>query len=296
MSARPLCLALAAALLGTAVLAPGAPASVRCSHSPTPGRELRLIPYEDPHIDLDFADGTVVRRGNRILVLSGVGDMVECRGPVATVANTETILFLQGGLSFNTVDLSGGLPAPHIEFRTELGALGFGTVRGTRGADRFALGGTPAAIALTLDPTSSAPPPIIWDGLGVSDPVIQAGPGNDTVDATAVTRPDSVPILEGGDGNDTLLGSAFADGLDGGRGRDLLSGGAGNDDLDGRDGDRDRLDCGPGHGDRVEPGRDDRLKSCEEVVRPRPPRNPSIPKIPGLTKRGISKISGLTNE
>ena len=123
---RLLGLALAACL----ALAPGAAASVRCSHTDPPAEELRVVPYEDPRIDLDFASGTVRRKGSRILVLDGLSHAVRCAGPAPTAANTKTILFLQDGLSFATVNLSGGLPAPHVDFRAGLGALAYGFVKG----------------------------------------------------------------------------------------------------------------------------------------------------------------------
>jgi Ca2+-binding RTX toxin-like protein len=279
MKSPALGLVLAAILLAT--LVPGAAASVRCNHSGPPANELRVLPYEDPHVDLDFADGTVRRRGNRILVLNILGDPVKCTGPAATVADTQSILFLQGGLSFNTLDLSGGLPAPHIEFRSELGALGYGIVTGTEGPDHWTLGGTATAVGLGIDPAAPEDLQISWDGLGTNVPVLEPGKGNDTVDASAIRRRHTTVLIDGGEGDDTLLGSPFGDGIKGGPGRDTLVGGGGNDELDGRDGGgRDRLDCGAGGKDKAQPDRGDSVKGCEKIERPgrrHPPRPPKPP-------------------
>jgi hypothetical protein len=271
-------LALAACL----VLAPGASASVRCSHTDPPVEELRVTPYADPHVDLDFADGTVRRRGSRILVLDVLGEELKCAGPTATVANTGTIVFLQSGLAFNTLDLSGGLPAPHIEFRADLGALGYGIVTGTPGPDQWSLGGTTSAVGLAVDPLAPQDLQVTWDGLGANVPVVEPGRGNDTVDASAIQRRHTITLIEGGEGNDTLLGSRFGDGIGGGPGRDLLAGGGGNDELNGRDRDRDRLDCGAGARDRAKPGRGDSVKGCERIELPGHRHRGPIPKPPWL--------------
>jgi Ca2+-binding RTX toxin-like protein len=270
-------------LLACLVLTPGATASVRCDHTDPPADELRVTPYADPNDDLDFADGTVRLSGTRILVLDVLGDPVKCAGPAATVANTGTIVFLQRGLAFNTLDLSGGLPAPHIEFRSDLGALGYGIVIGTPGPDEWALGGTTTAVGLALDPATPQDPQIAWDGLGTNVPVIQPEQGNDIVDASAIQRRRTVTLINGGAGDDTLLGSEFGDGIEGGPGRDVLAGGGGNDALDGRDRDRDRLDCGAGAGDKARLGRGDSVKGCEKIERPGHRHRGRIPKPPWLS-------------
>jgi hypothetical protein len=65
-------------------------------------------------------------------------------------------------------------------------------------------------------------------------------------------------VLDGGSGNDTLVG---------GPGRDVLIGGPGDDVLLARDGQRDRIRCGPGR-DRVIADRIDVVaRDCERVVR-----------------------------
>jgi dienelactone hydrolase len=64
--------------------------------------------------------------------------------------------------------------------------------------------------------------------------------------------------LAGDAGADKLKGGADADRLNGGDGRDVLGGGPGPDILKAKDGERDRLKCGPGR-DRVRADRRDKL-------------------------------------
>jgi Ca2+-binding RTX toxin-like protein len=83
----------------------------------------------------------------------------------------------------------------------------------------------------------------LLSGLGGADTILGLA-GND--------------LLDGGAGNDTLVG---------GPGRDTLLGRSGNDVLSVRDGQRDRVSCGPGR-DRVLADRSDVVaRDCEHVVR-----------------------------
>ena len=85
--------------------------------------------------------------------------------------------------------------------------------------------------------------------------------------------PDTLRGLGGGDtiigltGNDVLDGGSGNDTLVGGPGRDVLIGGTGNDVLSARDGQPDRIRCGPGR-DRVIADRFDVVaRDCERVLR-----------------------------
>jgi Ca2+-binding RTX toxin-like protein len=76
--------------------------------------------------------------------------------------------------------------------------------------------------------------------------------------------------IHGGNNADTLYGNRYGDKIIGGKGTDHLYGGYGDDRLVGRDlnssgiGQRDVLDCGPGH-DTFAADFDDRvLANCEE--------------------------------
>jgi RTX calcium-binding nonapeptide repeat (4 copies) len=76
----------------------------------------------------------------------------------------------------------------------------------------------------------------------------------------------------GGAGADVLLGGPGKDRLIGGRGRDNISGGSGDDRIGARDGQRDRIVCGPGR-DVVRADAVDRIgSSCERTTHaPSPP-------------------------
>jgi Ca2+-binding RTX toxin-like protein len=78
--------------------------------------------------------------------------------------------------------------------------------------------------------------------------------------------------VHGGSNADDLYGNRYGDTIYGGTGQDRLYGGSGDDHLVGRDlnnrgiGQRDVLDCGPGH-DTFAADYDDRvLNNCEEGV------------------------------
>lgn len=80
---------------------------------------------------------------------------------------------------------------------------------------------------------------------GTGDDVIDGGAGNDTIFANR-----GVDTISGGDGNDTLWAQARGDvapgpGVD--QVGDTVNGGNGNDTIHTRDGEVDRITCGPGH-------------------------------------------------
>ena len=66
---------------------------------------------------------------------------------------------------------------------------------------------------------------------------------------------------------DHLYGGPGHDRLRGGPGADRLMGGAGNDVIQARDGGRDVVRCGPGHGDRARVDFRDRVFGCEHLSR-----------------------------
>jgi Ca2+-binding RTX toxin-like protein len=73
--------------------------------------------------------------------------------------------------------------------------------------------------------------------------------------------------VNGGPGADTLLGGAGDDTINGGRGVDLIVAGSGDDLVRARDGQRDRITCGPGSDRVVADGRDRVGGDCEVVRR-----------------------------
>jgi Ca2+-binding RTX toxin-like protein len=89
--------------------------------------------------------------------------------------------------------------------------------------------------------------------------------------------------MGGGPGNDVVHGYAGNDTLIGGPGRDDIRGGPGADRFIARDGQPDRIVCGPGR-DRVQRDLSDKVGSdCESVTPPREtPKPPDEPK-PGTT-------------
>jgi len=72
--------------------------------------------------------------------------------------------------------------------------------------------------------------------------------------------------INGGPGNDYLDGGSGNDTITGGPGHDTIVGGSGNDVIHARDGERDRIDCGPGNDVAVVDGHD-RVRNCETVER-----------------------------
>ncbi|HEV2060430.1 MAG TPA: calcium-binding protein, partial [Solirubrobacteraceae bacterium] len=99
---------------------------------------------------------------------------------------------------------------------------------------------------------------------------LYGGTSNDRLDGGTGTD-----MLAGGGGSDDLIGSAGSDRLFGesghdrivaGGGRNQIDGGSGNDSIEARNGERDRIICGPGR-DRVRADRYDRLNGCEIVSR-----------------------------
>ncbi len=250
--------------------APAAQASLRCTQSAD--GVLQIAPYENPKIDLDSAGATVRREGNRVLVLANpfndAGEAIPCSGGQPTVATTKRIVFLQSGLSFGQVQLSGGLPAARIEFRALRGSLAYGTVVGTAGADEWVFGGSATEVDLALDPAEPQRSQIVFDGPGRSVIVAEPHNGDDLVDASGIADPRvRVTMLDGGPGDDTLLGSQFPDFLNGGKGSDRLEGGGGNDQIRSRDEYPDVVGCGAGK-DQAKVGNGDTVTGCEKVDRP----------------------------
>ena len=96
-------------------------------------------------------------------------------------------------------------------------------------------------------------------------------------------------VIYGMGGNDTLLGGAGDDRIYGGDGNDIITGGPGADQLYGgpgsdtiyaADGERDRVDCGPGK-DRAVVDSADKTVGCEVVViAPAPESGPTSPTNP----------------
>lgn len=245
------------------VVAPAARASIVCSLSAH--GVLLIRPYENREIDLDFASATLRRSGGRLIVRDQPSPPVKCQGGSPTVANTKRIVFLEGGLSFATVQLQGWLPAPQVEFRALPHALAYGIVSGTKGADDWAFGGSRSRATLSVDPDRPSDHQFVYDGPGLAVGAADGHAGDDVFDASQVADPRLLTLLEGGEGNDTLLGSPFRDALVGGPGADTMEAGAGRDSIDSHDDEADDVvDCGEGR-DEVRADKSDPVSGCESV-------------------------------
>ena len=143
--------------------------------------------------------------------------------------------------------LSGGADRDQLR-----GGAGADDLAGGPGFDRASYTGSAEGVRASIDDVAN-------DGA-------QGGAEGDNV------RTD-VEDLQGGDGNDTLVGSAAGNVLDGGAGNDSVDGGGGFDEYnlgDGadtasaRDGNGERILCGPG-GDSVIADDVDETSDCESV-------------------------------
>ena len=86
-------------------------------------------------------------------------------------------------------------------------------------------------------------------------------------------------LVKGTPSHDVIVGDRSANQIDGtggddticgGPGNDRLYGGPGNDRIFSHDGQRDVIDCGPGHDEAIVEAVD-RTRRCETVIRPHPP-------------------------
>jgi hypothetical protein len=111
---------------------------------------------------------------------------------------------------------------------------------------------------------------------------LAGGSGNDLVhgfagkDKTAGGK--GADDVLAGRGNDTSVGGPGPDQVFDDKGRDHLRGGPGNDRFSAHDGDRDRIDCGPGE-DIAWIDRLDVAKGCEHAYRTRREAPKKLPKI-----------------
>jgi hypothetical protein len=107
-------------------------------------------------------------------------------------------------------------------------------VRGTGTVERFPASGDNDPITSVPGNCAEVDAQVQYACSGVTRVVVDAGEGDDTIDATAATVPVS---LDGGPDNDTVSGGDGADTVSGSDGNDVLRGGAGDDTLEGGGGD-----------------------------------------------------------
>jgi Ca2+-binding RTX toxin-like protein len=135
---------------------------------------------------------------------------------VFATGNAELVLDGQAGDDTATI-LLGNLVGPVTV--VDYG----GTFTGTDGAD---------TIVLTDTQVTSGGQTIDLTATNVT-PTLTGGEGDDSLDASAATRP---AVLVGGDGSDTITGGSQDDSITGGDGDDELTGGAGDDTFEFADG------------------------------------------------------------
>jgi Ca2+-binding RTX toxin-like protein len=155
------------------------------------------------------------------------------------VAGVEQVIVVAlGGTDTITVnDLSKtGVTAVNIDLAA---APGSGTGDGQ--ADTVIVNGTNAHDAVTISGDARGTTVTgLASGVGIAGAeadkdrlIVQAGAGDDAIDASGLLATGIQLTADGGDGNDVILGGAGNDTLIGGAGNDVLVGGPGQDALDG---------------------------------------------------------------
>jgi hypothetical protein len=142
------------------------------------------------------------------------------------------------------------------------GGPGADLLSGGEGDDSVAYGGS-ASVDVSLDLVANDGAAGERDNVGVDVEDVFAGDGDDKLVGSAGAN-----TLDGGAGNDRITGGA---------GADTLFGGEGDDFIDARDGQRDRVECGPGNDTAKVDRIDDVSTDCE--TRAKPP----VTITPGLT-------------
>jgi Ca2+-binding RTX toxin-like protein len=152
-----------------------------------------------------------------------------------SVSQVETIEFnaLGGADNVTIGDLTGtGVKNVNIDLASPPGSgIGDGaadmvTAEGTAANDHITITGAGTAVSVTGSPATVN----INGAEGANDRlIVDAGAGNDTINAGALPAGVIGLTLEGGAGNDTITGSSGDDTLIGGRGDDNVIGGRGND-------------------------------------------------------------------
>ncbi len=124
------------------------------------------------------------------------------------------------------------------------------TVNGTGGNDQIQVVGAGSSVTVT----GLAAQVSITGAEGANDVLtVNAGSGNDVINAQTLPAATIKLVIDGGAGNDTITGSQGADTLIGGTGNDMVTGGQGNDVADLGDG-NDTFVWNPGDGSDVVEG------------------------------------------
>jgi hypothetical protein len=237
------------------------------------------------------------------LNLTNGGEPLQCEGGTPTVTNIDSIRY-RAGVSVGPtlqIDERGGPFAPGAsdegdgssEIEISVDRLSALFVAGTPHADDIAFGWARRRSGFNLDAAEAKPDVDLRiprkfelatlfgeagaDTLsansraGLASPATTVGQevfinGQSGDDVLIGGRNDS--LLAGGRGSDLLAGGPGDDGISLGAGRDRAYGGSGSDFFYARDGQRDRIDCGPG----LDPPQPIRSPRCSEALR----RTPSL--------------------
>jgi Ca2+-binding RTX toxin-like protein len=178
---------------------------------------------------------TLSANGDRLRLFRDVGSVTMDTNDVETV----TINALGGADTIRVGDLSGtDVTAVNLNLAAAGGA-GDGQadtviVTGTGGSDAVTVAGDASGTSI-----SGLPARVTVTGAEAAADrlMVNAGAGDDVVDASGLAANAIRLAVDGGDGDDVLLGGAGADALTGGAGDDVLMGGPGQDVLDGGPGD-----------------------------------------------------------
>jgi Ca2+-binding RTX toxin-like protein len=224
------------------------------------GANSLLVTGAGAEVTLDLANDAVTESGFATIGYSGVGSVIIDANGDLVVSGTDD------DDAFDVYPLAAGNDG---DFEHNLSSAFFSytnastvTFNGGDGADAIFINGddadntvTSTANAITIDGstvTIGADIEVIeietFAGddditlaltLGNATKLVDAGDGNDTIDASAMMD----GTFFGGAGNDSIIGSAVADLIYGGVGNDTLAGGEGDDTILGEEGD-DQIDGG----------------------------------------------------
>ena len=157
-----------------------------------------------------------------------------------------------------------------------IGEPGADDVRGGAGIDRFTASvsdydsGEPRDVRISLDDVANDGSRFEQDNVHSDVEDVSAATVNGALGTATLAGNERFNVLSGGVGADTI---------DGGRGADQLNGFGGADTIEARDGEPDRVDCGPAV-DRAFVDQYDEVANCESVTRQVAPGPPAATPTP----------------
>jgi Ca2+-binding RTX toxin-like protein len=185
---------------------------------------------------LDFNGANVAEKINILANGGGFTFTRDVANVTMSVSQVETIEFTaRGGADIVTIgDLTGtGVKAVGVDLSATGGGSPLGdaaadsvTVTGTGNNDVISITGAGTAVSVT-----GLPAMVNINGAEAANDglIVDAGAGNDTINAGALPAGVIGLTIDGGVGNDTITGSSGADTILGGEGNDSVIGGRGDD-------------------------------------------------------------------